>query len=127
MKVLVCGGRDYNADNAWTWLERNAAKAVAKAVGAESVWIKTVIHGCARGADEGAMRWGLAEQIEVLGFPANWKLHGRRAGPIRNRQMIEFGRPDVVIAFPGGRGTADMVRQAEAAGIPVIRVPEGRS
>lgn len=127
MKVLVCGGRDYSAEAATIWLERNAAKAVAEAVGAGSVRIRTIIHGCARGADEGAMRWGLAEQIEVLGFPANWKLHGRRAGPIRNQQMIEFGRPDVVIAFPGGRGTENMVRLAMAASIPVIRVPEGRS
>jgi hypothetical protein len=56
-------------------------------------------------------------------FPANWKKHGRAAGPMRNQQMLDEGKPDLVIAFPGGSGTADMVRRAKAAGVPVETVP----
>ena len=56
-------------------------------------------------------------------FPADWIRHGRAAGPIRNEQMLREGCPDLVVAFhddPGlGRGTADMVRRALAAGVPV--------
>lgn len=56
-----------------------------------------------------------------MAFPANWKKFGKAAGPLRNVKMIEEGKPDVVIAFPGGHGTANMVALAEASGIPVIR------
>jgi hypothetical protein len=35
--------------------------------------------------------------------------------------MLEYG-PDLVVAFPGGRGTADMVRRAKAAGCEVLEV-----
>jgi hypothetical protein len=43
-----------------------------------------------------------------------------KAGPIRKQQMLDEGKPDLVVAFPGGRGTAHMVRIARAAGIEVI-------
>ena len=74
----------------------------------------------APGGDEGAAEWGKSEDLKVLAFPANWQKPGKAAGPIRNRQMIEQGKPDIVIAFPGGRGTANMVLQSMHAGIPVI-------
>src|SRR5690606_30354012 len=59
----------------------------------------------------------------VVAYPADWRRHGRAAGPIRNQEMADAGA-DLCIAFPGGRGTADMVRRARAAGIPVRSVPE---
>jgi hypothetical protein len=52
-------------------------------------------------------------------YVAQWKKHGRAAGPIRNQRMLDKGKPDLVVAFPGGRGTADMIRRAERAGVPV--------
>ena len=51
---------------------------------------------------------------------ADWETHGRAAGPIRNEKMLTW-KPDLVVAFPGGVGTADLVRRAEAAGVPVQR------
>lgn len=81
-----------------------------------------VIHGGARGADTHAGWAATAVDIPVAVYPADWATHGRRAGPIRNAQMLAEGRPDAVLAFPGGRGTADMVRQARAAGVPVWEV-----
>ena len=81
-----------------------------------------LIHGAARGADEGAARWAKSEGIASRAYPANWRKHGKAAGPIRNQQMLDDGRPDFVVAFPGGRGTADMVRRAHAAGVPVYEV-----
>lgn len=56
-------------------------------------------------------------------FDADWRLHGRSAGPIRNRVMLE-ARPNLLIAFPGGRGTEDCVRQAKSLGILVLRVED---
>jgi hypothetical protein len=61
--------------------------------------------------------------IAVKEYPADWQKHGKAAGPIRNRQMLEDGKPDLVIAFSGGRGTANMISQARAAGVKVL-IPE---
>ena len=55
-------------------------------------------------------------------FLPDWEKHGRAAGPIRNKLMLDEGRPDLVVAFPGGRGTANMVKQASAASVEVIEV-----
>ena len=123
LRVLVCGGRDLDAHEVWNWLEsfghQDAAEALGRFSGRDR--ITCIIHGGARGADEGAARWGENEHIPVRAFKADWKKHGKAAGPIRNGQMIREGRPDVVIAFNGGRGTADMMRQARDAGIPIVR------
>lgn len=70
------------------------------------------------------MEWAQSRSIkETYAFPADWKRYGRGAGPVRNQQMIEEGGADGCIAFPGGRGTADMVRRAKNAGLDVIEVP----
>lgn len=119
--VLVCGGRDANKHDVWNWLEKNAIADISDALGVYLCPITKMIHGGARGADEGAADWGKSEPgVTVVAYPADWKKHGKAAGPIRNQRMIDEGKPDVVIAFPGGRGTADMIRRAEAAGIPVV-------
>lgn len=93
--------------------------------------IGVVIHGaCSRvengvtvlcGADRWADEWGRERGAVVIPCPADWDAHGRAAGPIRNAAMVREHAPDVVVAFPGGRGTADMVRQAERALITVVR------
>jgi hypothetical protein len=60
--------------------------------------------------------------VSVECFPAEWDKRGRIAGPVRNALMLDVGKPDLVVVFPGGRGTADCVRQARAAGVQVIEV-----
>lgn len=83
----------------------------------------TLVHGGAPGADsEAAYVAAYLLEWPVEAHPADWQRHGRAAGPIRNQQMVATGA-DLVIAFPGGRGTADMVRRARAAGIPVRVIP----
>lgn len=109
-RVLVCGGRDY-ADRAkvFATLDRLHAR----------MPISVLIHGAARGADSLGAAWGEAVlgKDNVKPFPADWTRYGKRAGPLRNQQMIDEGKPDFVVAFPGDTGTADMVRRAKAAGI----------
>lgn len=79
----------------------------------------SLVHGAAKGADELAGLWASSRRLgSIIEFPANWDKHGRRAGPIRNQEMIET-KPDMVVAFPGGTGTADMVKRAKQHGIPV--------
>lgn len=114
MKVLICGGRNFN-DMA---LVHEAMNDFVATFG----WPTKVIHGGAAGADMLAGRWAHHRGIPVTVYRADWTRHGKRAGPIRNQQMIDEGKPDVVIAFPGGRGTADMLRRAEAAGISITEI-----
>ena len=115
MRVLVCGGRDY-ADRASVFSELDALR--------ERHGPLTVIQGGAPGADMLARMWCRDQKrVHMINEPADWKAHGRAAGPIRNGVMLAECKPSLVLAFPGGRGTADMIRQAEAAGVPVVRVP----
>jgi hypothetical protein len=66
----------------------------------------------------------IQKSSHLINEPADWKAHGRAAGPIRNQRMIDEHRPELVVAAPGGRGTADMVRRARAAGIEVFEIPD---
>jgi hypothetical protein len=84
--------------------------------------IAVIIHGGAKGADMLAEKWAVYNGVRHQKFAADWAAHGPAAGPIRNRRMLVEGKPDVVIAFPGGRGTADMVWQARDAGVEVVVV-----
>jgi hypothetical protein len=110
---LVCGGRDY-ADSA------TFDAAMSELIGMFGVPSK-VIHGAAKGADTLADQWAKRMAVDVVACPADWKKHGRAAGPIRNAEMLELS-PARVIAFPGGRGTADMVKRARAAGLQAIEI-----
>jgi len=113
VRVLVCGGRDF----------RNVALLCYHLDGINwKLGISAVIHGSARGADSLADNWAKSRDIPRLRFPADWAANGRAGGPIRNRQMLVQGKPDLVVAFPGGDGTADMIRQAVFAGVKVFEV-----
>lgn len=106
-RYLICGGRDFEN---YALMEDALAKLILHPENA------LVIHGAARGADTLAHRWAQCHGAAVQAFPItpkDWDNYGKAAGPMRNRQMLMEGRPDVVIAFPGGRGTANMVQQAD--------------
>lgn len=113
VKILVCGGRDFTDRTAlYRFLDNlHAVQPIA-----------VVVHGAARGADQLAGAWARCMGIEERPYPALWGGYdGHRAGPIRNQKMLDQERPDLVVAFPGGRGTADMVARSQAAGVRVLR------
>lgn len=107
-RVLVCGGRNYR--------QQSSVDMVLDALPRPSV----IIHGAARGADTLAAKWAANRGIPTEAYPADWDAYGNNAGGMRNTQMLQQGRPHVVVAFPGGTGTANMIRQSRHAGIPVI-------
>lgn len=118
MRVLVCGGRDYG-DRARAYAELDRLQPLDGAL--------VIITGSANGADQLAWDWFCDRKrnngpLDFEAFPADWKQYGKAAGPIRNQRMIDEGKPELCVAFPGGRGTADMVRRAEAAGVRIHRV-----
>ena len=117
-RVLVCGDRN--------WKDREAIERELEILDAQE-GIEVVIAGGCRGAD--ALAVGIARELDlpVEEYPADWDTHGKAAGPIRNREMIEKGRPDLVLAFHPeikySKGTRNMVEQAKLADVPVRVIP----
>jgi hypothetical protein len=111
MKVLVCGGRDFEnremIDRVLTVLHHRER-------------FTLLVHGAARGADRLAGDWAQKNGVDRCTFPANWDGRGKSAGHYRNGLMLTFIKPDLVVAFPGGAGTADMVDQAMRARVQVL-------
>jgi hypothetical protein len=118
MIVIVCGGR-YLTDHKWIW---NCLDTLH----AENKFTKLIegasddITGPLLGADYWSHQWAISRNIEAIREHAFWKVNRRSAGPIRNALMIRKYNPDLVVKFPGGRGTEDMVRKAVAANIKIV-------
>lgn len=121
-RVLVCGGRKYGIDQYTRWHDSYAEKDTYKLLDEVDVLlhIGTIIQGGGGYADQMAAKWAQLRRIVCVSWPAQWKKHGDAAGPIRNGEMLK-AEPQLVIALPGGVGTANMALQAEQAGIPVYR------
>lgn len=112
--VLVCGGRDFApSKHLMTYLDGYHAVRP----------ITLLVQGGARGADRMAKTWAIASSVKQVQYDADWHQFGKAAGPERNKRMLAHAKPDVVIAFPGGAGTAHMTRIAREAGVEVIEVP----
>lgn len=109
-RVVVCGGRRFS--------NFRMLKSVLDQLGRDIV----IIHGAAQGADTTAGHWAQSQGVCEIRVPAQWRYYDRMAGPIRNQWMLDYLRPDLVIAFPGGRGTAHMIASAKSAGIEVVSV-----
>jgi hypothetical protein len=108
--VLVCGSRD--------WSDKDAvANKLADLAGLPAV---EIIHGGARGADSMADEIARLYGFSVRVFPADWNRYGRRAGFLRNLEMLDQ-RPNLVIAFQrnASRGTQHTINEARKRGIPV--------
>ncbi|MDP2663309.1 MAG: DUF2493 domain-containing protein, partial [Dehalococcoidia bacterium] len=84
--------------------------------------IDLVITGGCRGADAMADRWARLRHIPTQVYLADWAKHGRMAGPLRNKEMLVKGKPDIIISFPGGKGTANMVGLGRQKGLRIIEV-----
>ena len=124
MRILVCGGREYDdwktfSETLWEVMKQNNLDNQDYFEGSNSRKI-TIIHGNAKGADFMARLWAKLWGCTEERFDADWKSFGKSAGIIRNQQMLDEGKPDLVVAFPGGSGTAHMVASAKKAGVKVI-------
>lgn len=144
MRVLVFGGRDFGDVRSYA---RDTPEYVAKKAEYEAAWAYlnaltvevfdktepdvygnylpdiTVISGCARGADQIGIDFATVNWTGLDQFPADWKTHGKAAGHLRNQQMLDSG-VDIAVQFPGGKGTADMRRRLDKAGVKVYEFHE---
>jgi hypothetical protein len=116
MKVLITGGRDFEDEDLLQQILGRLHSATP---------FSCLIHGAAKGADQLAGKWATENGVEAIACPADWKRHGRGAGPTRNKQMLEDHKPDLVVAFPGGKGTANMVALAQKAGTKIVFAQHG--
>lgn len=143
-RILVCGGRDFASLYEGYVVLNNIEE--ARRLQKEYIFIHntlyslvswsldpysdmklleqiTIIQGGARGVDRAALAF--AREYYPMNeetYFADWKTHGKAAGAIRNRQMLVEGKPDLVVAFPGNKGTADMIRRTIKAGVPLIKI-----
>lgn len=109
-RVLVTGGRFYgNADRVFEVLDEYNPDEVLQG-------------GCPTGADLAARDWARWRERTCITVYAKWHTHNIAAGPVRNQQMLDEYCPDCVVAFPGGRGTQDMIHRAQAVGLDVAIV-----
>ena len=126
---LVCGGRrfdDYDGlREVLTSLARHRGGVPAQVVHGNAGGIDAT--GKTFGADKLGGLWASRLAITVTAVPANWRKHGPSAGPIRNQKMLDDFEPELVIAFPGGKGTADMIRRAREAGVEVAEIKKNET
>ncbi len=110
MIVIICGDRN--------WTDEGTIDEYIMTLPPNS----TIFHGGCRGADRISARLGEARGHEVIPMDAEWNKYRLGAGPKRNTRMLEEGKPDLVVAFHDdlskSKGTADMLGQAEARGVP---------
>lgn len=115
-KLVVAGSRSFGD---YARLQRDLDRLLAAKIAAgEEIMIVT--GACPRGADALAARFARSRGLELREFPARWDRWGKLAGPIRNRQLADYG--SALVAYWDGRspGTADMIRQAEETGLRVV-------
>lgn len=129
MKVLVCGGRDGN--------DRRLVDFVLNHLNKDGD-IKLVVQGGATGYDRLARDWAFRNGVPQKEYKADWAnlnqpdamirtrkdgvKYDARAGSRRNQKMLDEEKPDLVVAFPGGFGTGDMVRRSLGGGFTVWEV-----
>jgi hypothetical protein len=111
VKVLVTGSRNYTDIK----FVRDTLDKLHKEYN-----FTVLIEGGASGVDYIAGSWANTIKIEHVVVNAEWNIYGRAAGSKRNQKMIDEYRPDMVVAFPGGNGTKDMIERSKKVGIPII-------
>ena len=108
MRVIIAGSR--NIDD---------PEALEEAIEQCGFKITTVLCGCAKGIDLLGAAWAIANQIPVEYYPANWKLHKKAAGPIRNAEMASKAEALVAVWDGVSRGTQHMIDLARKQGLAV--------
>lgn len=109
MKTIIAGSRTIT-----NMLE------VELACGESEFFITEVVCGGAAGVDQLGNDWARARKIPVKHFPADWRTHGKSAGPIRNRQMAEYAEALIAVHDGKSRGTKNMIEEATKRGLKVF-------
>lgn len=116
IKLVVAGSRTFVSAKYWDLLWQTIDEMRQK------YEISEIVHGGARGIDAWAAWYAQTYHLPLKTFPAYWKLHGLKAGPLRNKEMAEYG--DALLAVWDGksRGTANMIDQMKLLQKPVHEI-----
>ena len=121
--ILVCGGRDYaDSDKVYYTLDSVVDKLGLWHPDYPNNCVSQdllIVSGGARGVDTFARYWAEGRGARINEYFPNWSKYGLRAGPLRNAEMLQNEKVDLVVAFPGGAGTRDMISRAQKARIEV--------
>ena len=118
MRLLVCGGRHYD--------DADAVRGELDRLHRDQP-LTVLVHGGLAGIGTAAEAWARARNVHVVRYPPNWTLLGSKAEAHRNAFMLADSRPDMVLAFPGGRDTLELLRMTRAAGRPVVHANGGKA
>lgn len=113
-RILVCGGR-YAFDTNFIFATLDEYRKFFAPV-------FCIIQGEARGTDYIAKCWAKRNGIACIGVEANWDFYDKSAGPTRNYWMTQFCSPELILAFPGNKGTENMVQTGKRLGITTHRI-----
>ena len=117
MKVIIAGSRNMQASDAWL---------IPEAVQRSGFEVTEVVCGVAKGADSLGAFWAAEHQIPVKMFPAQWSVYGRAAGPIRNKEMLDYADGLIVFIWNNSKGSANMLAQTKKANKPYFVVHDGK-
>lgn len=115
LRVLISGWRELEDPTAVWW---SLGVELARVGSPQNI---VVVHGAARGVDAHAEAWATMHGVRSERHPARWKDLGKKAGPVRNQEMVEAGA-DLALTFPGpgSVGTWDLIRRAASRRIPTV-------
>lgn len=116
MKVIVTGGREYSN---YELVSEILNIVFNELYPGEAT---TLVQGGAKGADALAKRWAMENSVPYEEFEAEWSKYGKVAGFKRNQEMLEESGKCVVVAFPGGNGTYDMIKRTNRMGIQLYNI-----
>ena len=122
MKAIVAGGRNFLRGASLNEIS-NTAKWLRNTLQVNNV--DTIISGMCRGADMFGLNIAFEEGMEILEFPADWVKYGKKAGYLRNQQMSKHA--DIVILFPGGKGTEHMENISKLRGLKIIKYKDNNN
>lgn len=119
MKLLIAGSRNFTD---YDKLEAHVDKFTAFASESPQTPVKEIVSGMATGADTLGILYAQRHNLPVKTFPANWREHGKAAGPLRNLQMGEYADAAVIFWDGYSRGTQNMIEVMKTLGKPYVLV-----
>lgn len=126
MKLVIAGSRTITGLGKYWFRDTLKLLGYDCTLSAEYVddtsWIEEVVSGCASGVDQCGEKFAKSYHIPIKKFPAEWGKYGPSAGPIRNKQMAQYGDALLLIWDGQSRGSASMKKEMKALGKPVFEV-----
>lgn len=109
MKTIIAGTRTIEDKNVvYFAIEKSQFK------------ITEVVSGKAKGVDSIGEKWAIDNNIPIIEFPAHWTQFGKKAGPLRNQEMVEYADALIAVWNGASSGTKDVINRARKNGLKIF-------